>query len=157
MNELRAYLLARLLWNPDLDWRRERRDFCAAYYGERAGAVIEQYLDDVREAFVAQDVRTTTDLPAEGFKWIRPEMFARWHQYMDKALALAEDEAHKKLVRIARLPIQLTEAMIVEDQTERKAMLQTYLDTARALGAAQIISENRAYVTWACDMGLHWK
>jgi Domain of unknown function (DUF4838) len=154
MNELRAYLLARLLWNPDLDWRQERRDFCAAYYGEKAGAVIEQYLDDVRKAFVEQDVRTTSGVPIDSFKWITPEMFARWHATMDKAETLAEDDDHRKLIRISRLPIQFTEASIVEDQAKRKVMFQAYLDNARSLGAAQIIFENRHYNEWAQEMGL---
>ena len=157
MNELRAYLLVRLLWNPDLDWRQERREFCAAYYGEQAGAVIEQYLDDLHEAFAAHEVRTTSNLFPDDFKWISSDRFARWHRYMDKALALAEDEPHKKLVRIARLPIQLTEADIEEDPTRRKAMLQAYLDNARSLSVAQNISENRSYRLWADQMGLQWE
>ena len=156
MNELRAYLLVRLLWNPDLDWRQERKEFCAAYYGEKAGAVIEQYLDDLHEQFEAEGVVTTSGLAFDGFKWISPQQFDRWYAYMDEAEALAEDDEHKRLVRIARLPIELTQAVIIEDETERKAALQAYLDNARDLGAAQIINENRAFVTWANDNGLKW-
>lgn len=157
MNELRAYLLARLLWNPDLDWRAERRDFCAAYYGEAAGAVIEQYLDDLHEAFAVQGVRSNSGVEPDKLRWISPERFVRWYGYMDRAHDLAEDEPHKELVRIARLPIQLTEAMIVADEARRKTMLQAYLDEARSLGAAQIINENLACETWARGLGLAWK
>ena len=156
MNELRAYLLARLMWNPDLDWRQERREFCAAYYGEKAGAIIEQYLDDLREQFAAQSVVTTSGLGFDGFKWISSEQFARWYAYMDEAETLAEDDEHKRLVRIVCLRIQLTQAVIIENQRERKIALQAYVGNARELGVAQIISENRSYEAWANDLGLQW-
>ena len=155
MNELRAYLLARLLWNPDLDWRQERREFCAAYYGEKSGAVVEQYLDDVRKAFVEQGVHGAQSVPVDRFKWITPEMFARWYAIMDKAESLAEDDEHKRLIRISRLPIQFTEASITEDPAKRKVMFQAYLDNARSLGAAQHINEGKNHDNWAQEMGLN--
>ena len=93
-------------------------------------------------------------LPNGSSSWITPEIFARWNATLDKAESLAEDEPHKKLVRISRLPIQFTEASIVEDQAKRKVMFQAYLDNARSLGAAQIIRENRHYNEWAQEMGL---
>ena len=134
MNELRAYLLARLMWNPDLDWRQERREFCAAYYGAAAGVVIEEYLDDVRRAFVEQDVHSGYALGSRSLRWITPEMIARWYAYMDRAESLAADEEHKKLVRIARLPTQFTEVNIEQDPAQRQVLLQSYFDTARDLG-----------------------
>ena len=42
--ELRAYLLAKLLWDPDTDVERHRREFCASYYGAAAQQIIE-FLD----------------------------------------------------------------------------------------------------------------
>jgi len=158
MNELRAYLLARLMWNPDLDWRQERREFCTAYYGVAGGAVIEEYLDDVREAFVEQDVSGhATNLGEDTFTWITPEMIARWYAYMDKAESLAEDEEHKKLVCIARLPVQFTEANIEQDPARRQVLLQAYLDTARELGTAGLAGENQHFQRWAERMKLQWK
>jgi len=134
MNELRAYLVARLMWNPDLDWRQERREFCAAYYGAAAGAVVEEYLDDLQQTFARQKVHSY-GAGHDDFSWITPEIIARWYAYMDKAESLAEDEEHKELVRIARLPIQFTEAEIEPDQTKRRGLMQTWLDDSRALGA----------------------
>ncbi len=157
MNELRAYLLARLMWNPDLDWRQERQEFCAAYYGAAAGAVVEEYIDDVREEFVKQDVHSTAELSVEGFRWITPEMIARWYAYMDEAESLAEDEEHKKLVRIARLPVQFTEANIEPDPAQRQILLQSYLDAARALGAAHQIGLGHSFDAWAGATGLELK
>ena len=44
LNELRAYLIAKLLWNPDCDVERHRDEFLQTYYGEAAPFVLE-YLD----------------------------------------------------------------------------------------------------------------
>ena len=157
MNELRAYLVARLLWDPDLDWRKERREFCAAYYGAKAGAVIEQYLDDVQGEFAKRDVQGPATLMGDKtFSWITPELYARWYGYMDKAESLAVDEEHKKLVRIARLPIEFTQGYHEKDAAKRKALLQAFLDKAKSLGAASLIGENSAFVTWAKQQGLKW-
>ena len=60
-NELRAYLLSRVVWKPDLDWREERREFCTTYDGEKAGRIIEKYLDDVRATFLKQGIHGGTN------------------------------------------------------------------------------------------------
>jgi hypothetical protein len=46
--------------------------------------------------------------------WVTPAMIARWYAYMDEAESLATDAERKRLVRIARLPIQHTEALIAK-------------------------------------------
>ncbi len=39
--ELRAYLLSKLLWNPDADTDKLTEEFCKAYYGEAAEYIME--------------------------------------------------------------------------------------------------------------------
>jgi hypothetical protein len=43
-SELRAYLISRLLWNPDCDIEKVINDFMSGYYG-RAGTLVRQYFD----------------------------------------------------------------------------------------------------------------
>jgi len=43
-SELRAYLISRLLWNPDADVEKVINDFMYGYYG-RAGQLVRQYFD----------------------------------------------------------------------------------------------------------------
>ena len=62
-------------------------------------------------------------------------MIARWYVYMDEAESLATDAEGKRLVRIARLPIQRTESLITKDETKRRELMQAWLDDSRALGA----------------------
>ena len=50
MAELRAWVLAQLLWNPQLDDRALIGEFLRGYYGQRAGELIERYLELMHEA-----------------------------------------------------------------------------------------------------------
>ncbi|MCX6619881.1 MAG: DUF4838 domain-containing protein, partial [Acidobacteria bacterium] len=45
MSEMRAWVLAQLLWNPAQDDRRLIREFCEGYYGKAAGKLVLQYLN----------------------------------------------------------------------------------------------------------------
>lgn len=45
MAELRAWVLARLLWNPQLDDRKLINEFLDGYYGKPAAHYIRQYMD----------------------------------------------------------------------------------------------------------------
>jgi len=153
-NELSNYLIARLMWNPSLKWRELRREFCDAYYGPEAAPVIIKFMDNVRAEFVKQNVHTASvGLPDSSYHWITPQMFARWYAYIDKAESLVTDEEHLRMVRIARLPIMYTEAIVQSN----KAGLQTYLDTARSLGAATLMHEALPIRVWAQRKGLEWK
>ena len=51
LHELRAYLICKLLWDPDTDLERHMREFCDAYYGAAGGDVfdfIREYEKDVK-------------------------------------------------------------------------------------------------------------
>jgi hypothetical protein len=50
MAELRAWVLAQLLWNPQQNDRALIKEFLRGYYGKRAGDLIERYLDLMHES-----------------------------------------------------------------------------------------------------------
>jgi hypothetical protein len=50
MSELRAWVLARLLWNPQQDDRALTREFLRGYYGKGAGGIIERYVEMMQSA-----------------------------------------------------------------------------------------------------------
>ena len=45
---------------------------------------------------------------------------------------------------MARLRVHLAQAVMIEDEQERKSALQAYVGNARELGVAQIINKNRS-------------
>ena len=79
--ELRAYVFAKLLWNPDLDFEELLNDFMYGYYG-RAGQYVRQYFDLV-QGLVTRDVHVTPNLAVEN------TLFTT--EFMNKSLALFEE------------------------------------------------------------------
>ena len=80
---------------------------------------------------------------------------------MDEAESLATDAQYKRLVRIARLPIQRTELLITQDQTKRRQLMQAWLDESRLLGANDLPDfpgkEGTLLQKWAQENQLEWK
>ncbi|MBQ3095242.1 MAG: DUF4838 domain-containing protein [Clostridia bacterium] len=54
MQELRAYILAKCLWNPDYDDRTALEEFCDAYWG-MAASPIRQYIDMLRDTVMNRE------------------------------------------------------------------------------------------------------
>ena len=105
--DLRSYVIARLLWNPNVDMNRLVNEFLAAYYGH-AAPVMRAYFD-----LSHQQVR-----PAPRGKgrhmWIYTEpcapylsedFLAQAAKLFDEAEAAANDQATRRRVRKARLSI----------------------------------------------------
>ena len=153
LHELRAYILARLMWNPDLDWRELRREFCAAYYGQAVGAVMERYMDDVRNCLVESGVHCRAEISTEGYAWVTPEMISRWYSILDEAESKA-DEEHNRPVRISRLHVQFTEAKLTEDPAKRKELLRKFADDAKASGVIYIGMAPKFLDKWRAAQGL---
>ncbi|MEI6677350.1 MAG: DUF4838 domain-containing protein [Mariniphaga sp.] len=78
--ELRAYVFAKLLWNPDLDYEELLNDFINGYYGH-AGTYVRQYFDLV-QGLVTKDVHITPNLSVEN------TLFT--NEFLNKALMILE-------------------------------------------------------------------
>ena len=61
--ELRAYVFAKLLWNPNLDYNELINDFMTGYYGH-AGIYVRQYYDLV-QGLVTKDFHLTINMAVE--------------------------------------------------------------------------------------------
>ncbi len=64
MADLKAYLLAKLLWDPDCDEERVMEEFLAAYYGDAAGP-IRAYLDLLKAEVMGKDYHSLHVKPFE--------------------------------------------------------------------------------------------
>ncbi|MDP2336997.1 MAG: DUF4838 domain-containing protein [Bacteroidota bacterium] len=78
--ELRAYVFAKLLWNPDLNYEELLNDFMYGYYGH-SGMYIRQYFDLV-QGLVTKDVHVTINMSVEN------TLFT--NDFLNKALDLFE-------------------------------------------------------------------
>lgn len=103
MAELRAWVLAQLLWNPQQDDRALVREFLEGYYGAAAPA-IARYLDFLHEASRGHNLTcySSTDAPFLRFKPLaEAEKFWR-----EAERTVAGDEELLTRVRIGHLPVR---------------------------------------------------
>jgi hypothetical protein len=105
--ELRSYLIAKLLWNPDADADSIINDFLNGYYGA-AGKHIRQYIDGMREALLeAKEPLKIFGSPVEAATtYLTPELIAKYQKIFDNAEAAVSDNPEVlERVRIARQPL----------------------------------------------------
>jgi hypothetical protein len=103
MAELRAWMLAQLLWNPQQDDRALIREFLEGYYGP-AAKPITRYLELMHEASRSHNLTCSsgTDAP-----FLRFKPLAEAEQLWQEAeRAVAGDEELKTRVRLAHLPVR---------------------------------------------------
>ncbi|MSU58912.1 MAG: DUF4838 domain-containing protein [Pedosphaera sp.] len=103
MSELRAWVLAQLLWNPYQDDRKLVREFVEAYYGKPSARFILQHLDFISQA--AQPFYVGIGHP-DASPYLRFPTLVKaerlWQQAEDAARGVPD---HLWRVRQARLPI----------------------------------------------------
>jgi len=151
LGPLRAYLLAKLLWNPETDLARHKAEFLDAYYGKAARALADyiallelQISDGKTHAHIS-------DSPKAGY--LNDGFLAEASRILQNALLAAENDTIRSRVDVAQLPIeyvQLATGRVKGD--ERSAMLKHFLEVSRSAGISNI-SESQSLEAWAKKMG----
>jgi hypothetical protein len=106
--ELRAYLLSRLEWNPDENVDSLILDFTEGYYG-KAAPFIRHYLDEMEKAAVASGkaLWIYSSPQQETNSFLSPELMKKYAGYFDNAeKAVKGDSALTARVAKARLPLR---------------------------------------------------
>jgi hypothetical protein len=106
-SELRSYLLAKLLWDPDMDVNVLMNDFLNGYYGN-AGPYIRKYIDTMQEAQKksALPLRIFGNPNEEEKSFLSTELIDTYNAIIDDAEKSVADSAELlERVRIARLPV----------------------------------------------------
>ena len=106
--ELRAYLISKLLWDPEANVDTLMNDFLRGYYGA-AAKPIRQYIDEMREALLksGQPLRIFGTPNEAATSYLTPSLIQRYEYLLDEAeRAVANTPDVLERVRIARLPLE---------------------------------------------------
>ncbi len=106
--ELRAYLISKLLWNPEANVDTLMNDFLRGYYGS-AAKPIRQYIDEMRNALIqsGQPLRIFGTPNEAATSYLTPGLIQRYEVLFDEAEhAVAAMPEVLERVRIARLPLE---------------------------------------------------
>ena len=105
LNELRAYLIGKLLWDADCDYERHMSEFLAFFYGE-AARHIRQYIQVLTDKVEADNIHIGFNDPCDRAH-LTDEMLDRYDGIFDEAeMAVARDPIRAMRVARARLSIR---------------------------------------------------
>lgn len=114
MAMLRAYLIYKLMWDPDADDQAIIDDFVNGYYGP-AGTYIRQYIDTLQQALVDSGIQLDIfgDPIDAKDAFLSAEKMESYKQLFDEAEdAVKNDPELLRRVQVARLPIMYAEIQI---------------------------------------------
>lgn len=151
LQELRNYLLAQALWNPDCDTGKATGEFCAAYYGA-AGPFVRRYIDLIHTA-TQQNAKLHVAIYTHPRDYVTPEMISQSQALFDHAVAAVKDDPVRlHRVEVARLPIiyaaitlatagalsEHGDRLAQEGGTDVSALAQEFERIARAEGVTMV-------------------
>jgi len=150
MEPLRAYLLAKLLWNPQSDVQKQIGEFTEAYYG-KAATQIRSYLrleqDQVRDGKLHAHIFDKPQAPYLNDKFLNSA-----NEILEQAERQAENDVVRFRIQTARLPIwyvQLADKRVAGET--RADLLKKFLEIARKAGVSNV-NESRSLDDWAKTM-----
>ncbi len=150
MGPLRAYLLAKLLWDPNTDLERHKAEFLDAYFG-KAAPTIHNYLELLENQVRAGSVHAHI-FDKSTVAYLNNDFLEQADKLFAQAEGTADSDAARSHVQVARLPIwyvQLATNRVTGD--ERTKLLGSFLQIARKTGISNV-SESRSLEDWAKSM-----
>ncbi len=104
--DIRCYMLAKLMWNPDLDMDSVMDDFFRGYYGP-AAPMVRRIVDTMTAALVASGHRLNIyGFPIDGADgYLSPQRMLRYDLAMQSAYAVTTDAAIRDRLRYFELAL----------------------------------------------------
>ncbi len=129
--ELRAYLLAKLLWNVDSDTEEIIDDFMNGYYG-RSGTYVREYFD-LLQAQVKPNTHIHLGLAPDD-KIFTDKFIEKADKIFHKAEIVAINDEIKQRVEVARLPIMYLKCKRKPVESKYDGTLQRFTEIAKREG-----------------------
>lgn len=152
MEPLRAYLLAKLLWNPDIDVQKNINEFLNAYYGNAAPKILD-YIDAIHQPVREQGKHIHIfDKPASAY--LSAEVMDAGEKILNEAERLAENDDIRFRVQVARLPVwyvKIATKRVTGD--ESNVLAKRFLAIASQAGISNL-SESTSLGDWAKKLGV---
>jgi hypothetical protein len=165
MAELRAWLLAKLLWNPTLDAERLRKEYLKNYY-DRAAKYISNYMALLEKAVLASGDKLGCYSPPEAGFLSLETLIKAWALLEKAEKKCGRIREYARRVRLAQTPLIYVvlvrwDSLLKEARERRMAWpwkggrdewLGWFLRAARAENVS-MISEGQTLESWAANGG----
>lgn len=148
MDDLKSYIIARLLWNVDADIDVEMNRFLEAVYGKKAAPYMAEYVRLFEEA-PKSDRLFIKQYPDAA--WITDELVAQGEQLFEKALAAAENETFRQRIAREQLAVRYLRLVRQEPGTPgREEEVNKFFDDVKGFGITEIMERNSLSFSKAC-------
>ena len=145
--EMRAYVLAKLLCDPNVDEQKVRDEFIDGVYG-KAAPYVRRYVDLIHAPVSDPNVHMHIFCDVAN-PHLTDDVIRRGEELLSEAEAAAESRAVRERVERAHLPIQYVRIRkMAADDPERKKLLDHFLAVAKREDIVNI-SEQHSIATWA--------
>jgi len=108
LHELKTYVLAKLMWEPDINVKTVINDFVDGYYGNASKHIAEYFNLRQKAVETSDEGLIIYGYPYTGIKsYLTPNLLKRYTELFDKAeLKAADEEKILERVKYARLPLE---------------------------------------------------
>jgi hypothetical protein len=165
MAEMRAWILAKLLWNPALDAGRLRQEFLNGYYGPIAGQIFE-YLALLERAVLESGDHLGCFSPTDARFLSLETMLDAWDILKKAEVKIAKNAEFVRRIKRVQMPVAYValvswDGFLKEAQErglkwpwaqDRQELLDWFLETARSEGVT-MVSEEQTLDDWASKGG----
>ena len=138
---LRAYILAKLLWNPDCNVDELIDDFLTGYYGPAATA-IRRYIDLMHNAAQRSGIPMgiSQDMADHRTGFLSPELIEQYDAIFDQAQqSVADNPALLHRVRTARMPLMYAKLQITHgDLASRRQVAKEFFKLCELNGIKKL-------------------
>ncbi len=144
LDDLKSYVIARLLWNPDCDINALIDEFTEGVYG-KGGTYIKEYIRKISEAVHSDIPMGIYDSPdAEYFS---DELIEECSALFDKAEAAAENEEIRERIRRERLSLTFLQVSRIQDDGERSLAVDKFAESLKHFRLTEIRERVNLYVS----------
>ena len=140
MHQLKAYLLARLLWDPHANADAIIDEFLAGYYGAAAGP-MRRYIDAMHNELAHSPKLSYHSAPkVYARSYLSPANLRRYDAILDEAeAAVSGDETLRARVREARMPVMYARLVLkVGPKSERRRIADEFFALTDELGIKKL-------------------
>lgn len=156
MAGLRAYLICKLMWDPDADDQAITDEFLNGYYGP-AGKHIRQYIDQMQESLLKSGFRLSIfgDPIDARDSYLSSDMMNRYKRLFDRAeKAVSKDPELLKRVKIARLPLLYAEIQIGRQEIDTPRSLYAQAANGRIMPRPEMVALLNEFVRGCNEEGV---
>jgi len=138
LNEMRAYIITKLLWDPDADVRLHMREFAEYFYGA-AGEFILRYVEMLSEKVEKDDIHVSFNDNCDK-AYLTDEMLGKYDVLLKKAAEAAAGDA-LRMARVFRANMPLRYVRLKNNAMKGimdKPAIDKFFEDCQSLGISRM-------------------